>query len=224
MSYNNLAFDDALILNPAPRCACMLVLDASSSMGGQPISQLNCGVQRFIEEVQKDEVASCSVELGMITFGHQIEFKQPMVTVDEVTEVAPVEANGMTPMGQAVDLAINELESRKQEYQKAGVSYYQPWLILMTDGEPNDEWQAAARRLRALAENKKMVVLCVAIGDDANLEVLSQFSVLPPKKLAGLKFSEFFIWLSQSMQRVSASIPGDRVSLPPTDSWDSIDV
>jgi len=216
--------DDALIHNPAPRCPCMLLLDTSSSMDGSPISELNRGVRQFIQEVQNDEVAASSVELGVITFGAKVELQSKLTTVEDIEGVTELRAYGMTPMGEAVNMAIKELENRKMEYQKNGVSYYQPWVVMMTDGEPNDEWYGAAQRLRSLAEQKKMVVLCVGIGEGADMQILQQFSVLPPKKLSGLKFREFFAWLSQSMQRVSASTPGDKISLPNTGTWDSIDI
>ncbi len=224
MSYNAQIFDDSLISNPAPRCPVMLVMDASSSMSGAPNNELNLGLTQFVEEVQADEMASCSVEAGVISFGHTVELVQPMKTVDDIEVLPKIDAYGMTPMGEAVELAIDTLEARKQEYKQSGVSYYQPWLVLMTDGEPNDEWRAAARRLKQLAENKKMVVLCVGIGDDADMQVLQEFSALEPKKLKGLEFRAFFQWLSASMQRVSQSIPGDKVALPPTSGWDAISV
>ena len=95
----------------------------------------------------------------------------------------------------------------------------------MSDGVPTDSGRPVrAAELRALAQAKKMVVLCVAIGAEADIGELSRCALLPPKRLAGLRFTEFFMWLSQSMQRVSASIPGDKVQLPATSGWDSIDV
>lgn len=223
MSYP-INLDEALIHNPAPRCPCMLLLDVSTSMDGTPILELNRGVQQFIQEVQNDEVAASSVELGVITFGNNVELKSRLTTVEDIRGFSELKAYGNTPMGEAVNLAIDELEQRKTEYKKNGISYYQPWVVMMTDGEPNDNWTTAATRLRRMAEQKKMVVLCVGIGEHADMKILQNFSVLPPKKLVGLKFSEFFAWLSQSMQRVSASTPGDKISLPNTGSWDSIDV
>jgi uncharacterized protein with von Willebrand factor type A (vWA) domain len=36
-----------LVANPEPRCACLLLLDTSGSMHGQPIAELNAGLARF---------------------------------------------------------------------------------------------------------------------------------------------------------------------------------
>ncbi len=224
MSYNTQIFDDSLISNPTPRCPVMLVMGASTSMAGAPNQELNLGLSMFIEEVQADEIASYSVEVGVISFGQNVELVQPMMTVDDIEVLPQIDASGMTPIGEAVALAIDTLEERKQEYKQSGVSYYQPWLVLMTDGKPNDDWVPAAQRLKQLALNKKMVVLCVGIGDNADMQILHEFSALKPKKLKGLEFGSFFQWLSASMQRISQSTPGDKVTLPPTSNWDILSV
>jgi uncharacterized protein YegL len=211
-----------LIENPTARCACALVLDTSSSMGGTPISELNAGVTQFIAELRGDDFASYAVEVGVFTFGDEVREVLPFTPAYQIKDCAPLRASGMTPMGEAVELAIEKLARRKAEYRKAGVSYYQPWLVLMSDGGPTDDWQTAARRLRKLAEERKVTVLAVGIGDGASLEILSQFSTRPAKTLAGMKFREFFAWLSQSMERVSQSTPGTGVPLAATDGWDCV--
>lgn len=214
-----------LIDNPTPRCACALVLDTSHSMSGQPIEKLNEGVSQLLQELLADEYAKYSVELGIFTFGGSVKQVMNFTALQPVKEAnATFTASGNTPMGKAVDAAMHALNSRKQQYKEAGVSYYQPWLILMTDGEPTDAYRDAAQRLRALAADKKVVVFGIGIGDGCNMEVLGEFCPpdRQPKKLAGLKFKDFFAWLSQSMSQVSQSTPGDSVQLPATDSWAEI--
>ena len=211
-----------LIENPTARCACALLLDVSLSMSGSPIQELNAGVLQLIEELQRDDFASYAIEVGVFTFGSEVREALPFTPAYQIKEFEQLRAYGGTPMGEAVELAIDRLTERKKEYQKAGVSYYQPWVVLMSDGGPTDDWKDAARKLRAMAEARKVAVLAVGIGEGASLDILSQFSTRPAKALPGLKFREFFQWLSQSMERVSQSSPGVQVPLPPTDSWDAV--
>jgi uncharacterized protein YegL len=211
-----------LIENPTARCACALVLDTSGSMGGAPIDELNGGMAQFIDELRHDDFASYAVEVGVFTFGGSVREALSFTPAYQIQDLAKLQARGGTPMGEAVELAIERLAGRKAEYQKAGVSYYQPWLVLMSDGAPTDSWQAAARRLRQMAQDRKVTVLAIGIGEGAALDVLAEFSTRAPKRLAGMKFREFFQWLSQSMERVSQSTPGTGVPLASTDSWDSI--
>ena len=148
--------------------------------------------------------------MGVFTFGGTVTEALPFTPAHQIDQTAPFIADGGTPMGAAVELALERLEARKAEYKAAGVSYYQPWLVLMSDGAPTDYWKDAARRLRDMAEGGKIVVIPVGVGDQATLEILAEFAPANrrPKRLAGLCFREFFQWLSMSMGQVSQSTPG----------------
>ena len=221
MSYQ-LTVSNDLINNPSPRCACMVILDTSASMGGAPIQQLNDGFAHFIQSLQQDEVAACSVEVSVITAGGNVSEQLPFTTAMDIQSCPRFSASGGTPIGEAVNVALQKLEKRKHDYQKNGVAYYQPWLVIISDGEPTDVWQSAASASRQLSQNRKLVVLPIGV-ENADLGKLSQFSSRPAKALQGLKFNEFFEWLSVSMSRVSASAStSSSVQLPPTSGWDSI--
>jgi uncharacterized protein YegL len=207
----------------------MVVLDTSGSMGGgffsggpAPIDQLNEGFQKFLESLRADEVAAYSVEVGVITAGGLIREALPFTTAHAIESFHPLVASGNTPLGGAIELALRRLDERKAEYKRNGVPYYQPWLVVISDGEPTDSWQQAAQEAKSQSANRKLVSLMVGVKD-ADMDKLGQFSSKPPLKLDGLKFSEFFEWLSASMSRVSASSSTSAsVNLPSTDSWASI--
>jgi uncharacterized protein YegL len=211
-----------LIMNPTPRCACMLVLDTSGSMDGAPIHALNEGVRMFIDEVQNDDLAQYSVEVGIITAGGVVNQALPITPMRLLDHAPNFYASGSTPLGGAVSQALSMLEARKAEYKRNGVPYYQPWLVIISDGAPTDSWQGAANQARSMAENRKLVVIPVGV-DGADLNILGQFSNRGAKELSGLKFKELFQWLSASMSRVSGSASTSAsVQLPPTSGWDSI--
>lgn len=211
-----------LIENPSPRCPVALVLDTSASMDGQPIDELNAGIQFFIEELKRDDLARWSVDLAVYTAGGSAHCIQSFVAVEQIAGFAQMAAGGSTPLGAATRMALDDLEVRKKAYRDTGVPYYQPWLVLISDGEPTDTWQDAAQRAKALAAQRKMVGLPIGV-QGANLGVLSQFSNKPAVALDGLKFRELFQWLSASMARVSASSSSEAViQLPSMDTWGSI--
>ena len=196
-----------LIDNPSPRCACILVLDTSGSMSGDPINQLNSGVHEFISSVQKDDLAKYSVELAILTAGMSIEEVMPFTIAKNIDYNSHFEANGLTPLGGAVEQALRMLEERKEEYRQTGTPYYQPWLVLISDGAPTDHWN-----------NKKLFSLAVGVNN-ADMSILSEFSNRPALKLQGLNFKDFFEWLSASMSRVSGSgSTAATVNLPPVNS------
>lgn len=216
------AAKEDLIMNPTPRCACMLVLDTSGSMDGAPIHALNEGVQAFVSELQQDELAQYSLEVGIVTAGGTITQALPIAPVRLLDSVPRFIASGTTPLGGAVNQALSILETRKAEYKRNGVPYYQPWIVIISDGSPTDSWQMAANQTKSLAEQRKLVVIPVGV-DGADLNILGQFSNRGAKALSGIKFKEFFQWLSASMSRVSASSStSESISLPNTSGWDSI--
>jgi uncharacterized protein YegL len=209
-----------LIENPSARCACMLVVDTSSSMSGAPINELNAGLRSLLQALHDDEVASFSVELGIVSTGSGTPREElPLTTANRIEQVAPLHASGGTPLGQAVKLALSKLEQRKEQYKRLGVPYFQPWLIVISDGEPTDAWKEAAAKAHELSLNRKLVSLPVGV-QGANLAVLGEFSHRGAKALQGLKFKEFFEWLSASMSRVSSSnSTAATVALPSADPW-----
>ncbi|ART83423.1 glycosyl transferase family 2 [Oceanisphaera profunda] len=221
MSYDLILAND-LIENPSARCAVTMVLDTSASMSGSPIQQLNEGFQLFLNTLSEDEVAAYSVDVSVITAGGQVEQRLPFTSLSSIDNCEQFSANGMTPLGGAVDLALAQLEARKQQYKANGVAYYQPWLVIISDGEPNDNWRAAAAKARDLSANRKLVSLVIGVAG-ADMQILGEFSNRPAIGLQGVKFKEFFTWLSASMSRVSASSSTSAgVNLPPMDSWASI--
>src|SRR5207302_2206406 len=69
--------------NPEPRCACLLLLDTSSSMQGEPIQALNAGLRTLKEALSKDPVASRRVEVAVVTFDNRVAVAQDFVTIDK---------------------------------------------------------------------------------------------------------------------------------------------
>jgi uncharacterized protein YegL len=210
--------------NPTARVPICLVLDVSGSMDGEPIRELNAGVRLFFDAIRADDVAQYAAEICIVTFGNVVTKELDFMSV-ELQQVPTLSASGATPMGAAVWLALDLLDARKGDYKRAGVDYFQPWMVLMTDGVPTDDISAAAARIRELVTEKKLTVFSIAIGDEAKLQTLTTLSpARPPRRLLGLNFREFFTWLSQSVSRVSQSTPGESVKLDElgTKSWGEV--
>lgn len=210
--------------NPEPRVPCVLVLDVSGSMAGNPINELNDGLLVYKDELSADSLASKRVEIAIVTFGSVVKTECHFTTADGFSPPT-LETSGLTPMGQAVNLAIDLIEGRKQEYRDNGMSYYRPWLFLVSDGAPNDAgWEQAAQRAVEAEKAKSFKTFCVGV-EGANLSILSRFSVGEPVMLKGLRFRDMFLWLSSSQKSVSRSTPGEEVPLEnPTgpSGWGSI--
>ena len=243
MDNNMLLRIEDLVNNPTPRVPICLCLDTSGSMGavegeyietgetvyedGQTwrlvtggtsrIEQLQKGVMQFYEAIREDEIAVYSAEICIVTFDSKAACVLDFANIERQETIPELNATGDTAMGEGVNLALDLLERRKQEYKDKGVDYYQPWLVLMTDGVPNgdvSELSRAISRTTEMVNQKKLTVFPIGIGNESDMSTLNSFSPKRPAlKLQGMKFEEFFTWLSQSVSKTSQSTPGESVKL-----------
>lgn len=206
--------------NPEPRCPCVLLLDTSSSMSGQRISELNAGLKTLKAALSEDKLAMLRVEIAIITFGGSVNVVQDFVTVEQFTPPS-LTVSGNTPMGTAINTSLDKLQERKQLYRSNGLAYYRPWIFLITDGAPTDTWETAAKRVQNAENDKKVAFFSVGV-EEADINILNQISTRQPLKLKGLNFQEMFVWLSSSLTSVSHSNPGDKVPLQAPMGWTEV--
>jgi uncharacterized protein YegL len=181
------------------------------------MDELNAGLSQFFQELLEDASARRAAEVCIVAFAGDAEIIRDFEPLSESLLGTNLEVSdqGETSLGRGVELALQLLDQRKNEYKTAGVDYYQPWLVVITDGQPTDDsHRRIAPEIRKLVESKKLTVFPIAVG---GLDDLSELAVISPGrrplKLKGTKFRELFQWLSKSVARVSSSIPGENVPL-----------
>ena len=204
---------------PQPHLAAVLLLDTSSSMNGLSISELNAGLRTLKEELSKDELARKRVELAVVTFGNGGVKVIHNFSAIEKFEPPTLEANGGTPMGEAIIKAIDLVESRKKDYKNSGVDFFRPWIFMITDGEPNmrpgdSMWNTVTKKVHDGEANRKFSFFAVGV-DLANMDLLELIAppTRVPLKLKEGRWKEMFIWLSKSQREGSQKNPGDQISL-----------
>ena len=129
---------------------------------------------------------------------------------------------GTTKMVDGVREAMILVETHKQWYKQSKQQYHRPWIILITDGAPDSgqDIQGLAQEINDGVNNKKFMFLAIGV-QGADMKVLQTISAKPyePLILEGLKFLEFFEWMSASMSTISNSAEGVKVSLPSLTEW-----
>ena len=120
--------------NPEPR-PCVLLLDTSGSMQGASIEALNQGLHTLRDGLMQDALASRRVEVAIVTFDSAVKVVQDFVTADQF-EPPTLTVQGQTYTGSAMHKALDMIQARKDQYRAHGVTYYRPWVFMITDGEP----------------------------------------------------------------------------------------
>ena len=191
---------------------CVLLLDTSGSMESVK-GELEAGVELLRNEILGDEVASGRVEISIVTFNDSANEVVPFGPVRSL-EIPKLGCYGSTHMHEAVGLALDIIENRKDEYKAVGTPYYRPWIFMLTDGYPNDTDHGEFERLKKAQQDKKIIFYGVAIGEAADKNLIKSLSnngtVL---STSSTEFRQAFKWLSTSLSKVSNSAPNTAIQL-----------
>jgi uncharacterized protein YegL len=207
--------------NYEQKSVCCFVVDVSGSMAGNPIDELNQGLQEFHRDIQGNSTTANRLEVAVVEFSDSVDtIVQPSLA--DAFSMPQLSTKGSTKLVDGVREAIRLVESRKSWYKQTGQPYLRPWIILITDGAPDSGQDVIglAQEIQNGVAGKKFVFLAIGV-QNANMNVLRQISSpdMPPALLQGLKFSEFFKWVSASMSVVASSKDGDKVNLPNPADW-----
>ena len=104
--------------NPEPRVPCVLIVDTSTSMQGPRIDELNKGLQVYRDELLADPLASKRVEVAIVTFGGRGDAAGRVRHGHEL-RAAHAAVIGGTPMGEAINIALDMIEERKSQLPRA---------------------------------------------------------------------------------------------------------
>lgn len=202
--------EDDFFLNGERRLPCVIVADRSGSMSGAKLDSLNDGLQVFAKAISSDEMALKRVEAALVSFG-PVKVDQDFATLDRFS-MPRLSVGGDTPMGAAVNKALDLIEARQAKYKANGVPSYTPWIWLITDGQPTDTWSSAAQRLQGLDKKGKVMGFGVGV-DGADIGCLGKFTTRPPVKLKETRFEEMFEFVSKVMSTVTHSRPGEKIAI-----------
>ncbi len=150
----------------------VLLLDVSSSMGGESIKKLNIAVKEMISDFASAEKNEVEILVSIITFGAEVLLHTPYTSAKDI-EWQDLTVSGSTPMGTAFSMAKAMIEDKETTPSRA----YRPTIVLVSDGEPDrdDPWQQSLRALVNDGRSNKCDRMAMAIGTSASNTVLNEF-------------------------------------------------
>lgn len=146
------------------------ICDHSGSMQGQKIRQLNTAIREAMPFLQKvaDDNPNANVLVSVIAFSNDARWMTPEPIPIRNFQWNDLEADGSTAMGKACHIAADMLDTLAPR----GLP---PVLVLITDGQPMDDFHAGLGYLMSKPWGRKAVRVAVAIGEDCNMQTLQEF-------------------------------------------------
>ncbi|WP_276948379.1 vWA domain-containing protein [Acetatifactor muris] len=200
----------------------ILLLDVSGSMDGDKIDSLYDATVDMIESFAAAQAKEQSIDVAIITFGRSVELHTPYTPVKELQAkgVDRFQADGMTPMGTALKMAKDMIEDR----QVTPSRIYRPAVVLVSDGEPNDDWKGPMDAFINTGRSMKCQRFAVAIGTGADRGVLERFTQDADKVFfAGdaSDLSEHFRTISMTVSTNSVAPNSNAVPTPSDVKYDN---
>ena len=176
----------------------VLLLDVSSSMGGESIKKLNIAVKEMISDFASAEKNEVEILVSIITFGAKVLLHTPYTSAKDI-EWQDLTVSGSTPMGTAFSMAKAMIEDKEVTPSRA----YRPTIVLVSDGEPSDSWQQPLRALVNEGRSQKCDRMAMAIGGEASNTVLNEFISGTENKVItaqdASQIQEFFKFVTMSV-------------------------
>jgi uncharacterized protein YegL len=198
----------AIINANEPHMALVFLLDTSGSMNGEPIRQLNEGLNEFKLKVCESKQTRDILDVAIVEFNNKFDVVQEFVPVEYMDSVNLM-ANGGTMMTPAIEKALDMVTERSRFYRRSGSEPYKPWVLLISDGAPTDDIISVAQKIKRMESDGKVSFRSLGVEgyDSQVLHILSGSKVM---KLLGTDFSSFFDWVNKSMRSVSLGAPGEK--------------
>lgn len=148
------------------------IVDCSGSMMGEKIQSLNYAIRQTIPDMCQaaQENPNAQLLIRAVKFSQGASWHIASPTPIEEFEWIDLEADGVTDMGKAFELVSEQLQMPPMPERALP-----PVLVLLSDGQPTDQYRKSLEKLLALPWGKKAVKIAIAIGQDADLEVLKDF-------------------------------------------------
>ncbi len=153
------------------------VIDCSGSMGGSKIGTVNSVMEELIPEIRGIGGADADIKLAVLKFsgGSEWMYDEP-VSVDEF-EWKPLDAENVTDLGDAFTALAGKLS--RNEFMSSPSLSFAPVMILMSDGYPTDNFEKGLAELQKNKWYAAGIKAAVAIGEDADLDILARFTGNP---------------------------------------------
>lgn len=167
---------DDVVSVPRRTMTLFFLIDTSGSMMGNKIGAVNDAVVNVLPMLDEISASNPDAEIKVAALefsnGTNWLYDEPKLASDFVWQ--DVQADGLTSLG----AACTELNSKlsRNGFMQAASGSFAPAIILLSDGGPTDDYQNGLSKLKGNNWFKAAIKIAIAIGDDADKDVLKEFT------------------------------------------------
>ena len=149
------------------------VVDCSGSMWGEKIGAVNHAIQSTIPDMVDAANDNPNAQLLIRTLKFSTGASWVTTTPVPVEDFAweDLDAGGVTDLGKAFDMLAAQLTIPPMTDRALP-----PVIVLLSDGQPTDDFKKSLDKLLHLPWGKKAVRIAISIGQDADDDVLTAFT------------------------------------------------
>lgn len=190
------------------------LFDCSGSMTGAKIQAANFAVREAVPEMRRvaSENPNAQVLVRAIAFADGARWHVAQPTPVSSFQWNDMQAGGVTDMGKALRMVADVLTV--EQMPTRGLP---PVLVLLSDGRPTDDFNRGLKALMEQPWGKKAVRIAIAVGDDADLDVLQKFighgEIAPLQAHNANDLVNYIKWASTAVLQ-AASSPATQSAAP----------
>jgi uncharacterized protein YegL len=150
------------------------IVDTSGSMEGTKIGAVNTAIREVLPELKGIGGSDVNLKIACLKFSSGCSWMHPSPVPADNFQWNNLSADGVTDFG----AACKELSDKmaKEKFLSAPSASVAPAIFLMSDGEPTDDYKNGLAELQKNKWYKYAIKVALAIGDDANFDVLKEFT------------------------------------------------
>lgn len=216
-------FNRFLIQKPRP-LPVIIIADTSGSMTESgKIAALNTALRDMLHAFREESGQHAEIHVAIISMGGPKASLPWLLQPAHELQYTDLTAAGHTPMGSAFRMLQRILEDPDLIPGRA----YRPTLVLVSDGHPSyEDWEESLNHLLDSPRASKASRFALAVGEDADLDVLTRFAGAEQVRAAqdARQIRKFFRFVTMSVTaRSRSATPNQSVTLPDLGEDDGFD-
>lgn len=163
--------DSQPVMSFEERIACAIVVNTSADMA--PCAQrLQDAVVELVDAINGDDYLRNHIDLCLITYDNDPRVVQPFSPPHFFELPHFTHCKGIASTHKAIRFAIDTINDRKAVYRDNCISYLQPWIVFLSNGQTHDADNGSFDELMQLQNLHKLSFYPVVIGPDATISEL----------------------------------------------------